>query len=196
MKVHSIKLLSYFLDKRFKIVLHTKDPCICKGALRGLQCRVSDFFNWYSILLIRLRWFRIFFPNHSIVIRSRASILPMISSDFLSQKRETGTKWGLSIYFIYFCPGMGKDPHYLYLQGWWLYNPAQQVIFSLSWTKTIVLRLKSHSCKNPPLWHMTDSWKTSGNIIFIDSRMGLADFGKTVENYSYVLRLEKNAILQ
>ena len=28
---------------------------------------------------------------------------------------------------------------------------------------------------------MTDSWKTSGNIIFIDSRMGLADFGKTVE---------------
>ena len=133
--------------------------------LRGLQCRVSDFFNRYSILLIQLRWFRIFFPNHSTVIRSRASILPMISGDFLSKKRETGTKWGLSIYFIYFCPGMGKDPHYLYLQGWWLYNPAQQVIFSLSWIKTIVLRLKSHSCKNPPLWHMTDSRKTSGNII-------------------------------
>ena len=99
-------------------------------SLRGFRCRVSDFFNWYSILLIRLRWFRICFPNHSIVIRSRASILPMISGDFLSQKRETGTKCGLSIYFIYFCPGMGKDPHYLYFHGWWPYNVAQQVIFS------------------------------------------------------------------
>ena len=64
--------------------------------------------------------------------------------------------------------------------------------FQLRWTKTIVSRPNSHSCKNPPLSHMTDSRKTSGNIIFIDSRMNLTDFGKTVENYSYFLRPEKN----
>ena len=46
-------------------------------------------------------------------------------------------------------------------------------------------RVNSHSCKNSPLSHMMGSRKTSGNIIFIDSRMDLTDFGKTVENYSY-----------
>ena len=98
--------------------------------LKGLFLGVSKFFNWYSILLIRLRRFRIFFQNQSSVLRSRASNLLIIGGEFYSQKREIGTKRGLSIYFIYFCPGMGKDLHYLYLQGWWLYKLAQQVIFS------------------------------------------------------------------
>ena len=97
---------------------------------KGLFLGVSKFFNWYSILLIRLRRFRIFFQNQSSVLRSRASNLLIIGGEFYSQKREIGTKRGLSIYFIYFCPGMGKDLHYLYLQGWWLYKLAQQVIFS------------------------------------------------------------------
>ena len=148
---------------------------------KGLFLGVSKFFNWYSILLIRLRRFWIFFQNQSSVLRSRASNLLIIGGEFYSQKRETGTKRGLSIYFIYFCPGMGKDPHYLYLQGWWLYNLAQQVIFSTQVEKPIGSRVHSHSCKNPPLRHMTDSRKTSGNIIFIDFRVDFTNFGRTVE---------------
>lgn len=103
---------------------------IHRDILRGLQCRVSDFYRWYLILVIRLRRFRIFFQNASSVIRSRARILPIIGGESFSQKRETGTKRGWSTYFIYFCPGMGKDPPYLYFHGWWPYNVAQQVIFS------------------------------------------------------------------
>ena len=57
-------------------------------ALRGLQCRVSDFYKWYLILVIRLRRFRIFFQNESSVIRSRARILPIIGGEsFLKSGR-------------------------------------------------------------------------------------------------------------
>ena len=56
--------------------------------LRGLQCRVSDFYTWYLILVIRLRRFRIFFQNESSVIRSRARILPIIGGEsFLKSGR-------------------------------------------------------------------------------------------------------------
>ena len=53
--------------------------------LMGLFLGVSNFVNWYPILLIRSRRFRIFFPNHSSVIRSRASILLIIGGKFHSQ---------------------------------------------------------------------------------------------------------------
>ena len=43
---------------------------------------------------------------------------------------------------------------------------------------------------------MTDSRKTSGNIIFIDFGMDLTYFDKTVENQSYFLRLEKTGVLK
>ena len=102
-----------------------RDENRLEETLRGLQCRVPDFYRWYLILVIRLRRFRIFFQNASSVIRSRARILPIIGGESFSQKRETGTKRGWSTYFIYFCPGMGKDPHYLYFHGWWPYNVAQ-----------------------------------------------------------------------
>ena len=59
---------------------------------KGLFLGVSNFFNWYFILLIRLRRFRIFFQNQSSVVRSRASNLLIIGGEFYSQKRETGTK--------------------------------------------------------------------------------------------------------
>ena len=87
---------------------------------------------------------------------------------------------------------MGKDPHYLYLQGWWPYILTQQVIFSTQVEQTIVSCVNSHSCKNPPLRHMTDSRKTSGNMIFIDLGMDFTYFGKTVQIHSYFLKLEKN----
>ena len=59
--------------------------------------------------------------------------------------------------------------------------------------KTIVSWVNSHSCKNPPPRHMMDSWKTSGNIIFIDFRMDFCtNIGRIVENHPYVLKLEKN----
>ena len=62
--------------------------------VKGLFLGVSNFFNWYLILLIWLRRFRIFFQNGSSVIRSRASILLIIGGTFHSQKRETGIKRG------------------------------------------------------------------------------------------------------
>ena len=44
---------------------------------KGLSLGVSDFYKWYLIIVIRLRWFRIFFQDPSSVIRSRARILPI-----------------------------------------------------------------------------------------------------------------------
>ena len=41
----------------------------------------SQFFNWYPIILIRLYRFRIFFQNHSSVIHSRATILPIVGGN-------------------------------------------------------------------------------------------------------------------
>ena len=52
---------------------------------KGLFLGVSNFFNCYPILLIRLRRFRICFQNGSSVIRSRASILLIIGGKFYSQ---------------------------------------------------------------------------------------------------------------
>ena len=39
-------------------------------------------------------------------------------------------KAGIKCSFYICLLGMGKNPYYLYQQGWWLYNLAQQVIFS------------------------------------------------------------------
>ena len=49
--------------------------------------------------------------------KNRLSI-PSPSSEKPVAEIDEVKKTDLSIYFIYFCPGMGKDPHYLYLQGW------------------------------------------------------------------------------
>ena len=73
-----------------------------------------------------------------------------------------------------------------------LYPNSAGHFFNSGGKETIVSCVNSHSCKNSPLRHMTDSRKTSGNIIFIDFCMGFTNISRTVENYSYFLQQEKN----
>ena len=102
-------------------------------------------------------------------------------------------KAGMKYLFHIFLPWDGKrSALFVSARLVALYPNSAGHFFNSGGKETIVSCVNSHSCKNSPLRHMTDSRKTSGNIIFIDFCMGFTNISRTVENYSYFLQQEKN----
>ena len=71
-----------------------------------------------------------FFQNRSLASSVRALAFCRYLAVNCTLKSGRSVKGGDKVFISYISALGWENPHYLHLQGWWLYNLAQQVIFS------------------------------------------------------------------